>query len=56
MKNRDEHQRKAYAMQRMNLAIDRVILAKEDSGKDRAARWVAAWGMVGSIRQWQSAS
>lgn len=40
---RDKHQRRAYALRRMSLAVDRVIRASDKADKDRAAKWVAAW-------------
>ena len=47
---RDRHQRMAYAMRRMSLAVDRVIRAKSKATKEHAARWAAAWGMASGIR------
>lgn len=47
---RDRHQRTAYAMRRMSKAVDRVIVAKDQAAKARAARWAAAWGMASGIR------
>lgn len=50
MKHRPKDQRKSYALQRMVAAIGRAIRADSTSEKDRAARWAAAWGVVGGIR------
>lgn len=40
---RDKHQRRAYALRRMSLAVDRVIRANDKADKDHAAKWAAAW-------------
>lgn len=50
MNRRPKDQRKAYALQRMVEAIGRAIRTETPSGKDRAARWAAAWGVIGGIR------
>ncbi|HEU4376704.1 MAG TPA: hypothetical protein VFS02_24625 [Telluria sp.] len=42
--------KKSYAMQRMADAIDRAVRAAGAKEKERAARWVAAWGMLCGIR------
>ena len=42
-------ERKAYAMMRMAGAIGRAIDAPTSAQKDRAARWAAAWGLIGGI-------
>ena len=42
-------ERKAYAMMRMAQAIGRAIAAHGPAEKDRAARWAAAWGVIGGI-------
>lgn len=42
--------KKSYAMQRMACAIDRAVRAAGAKEKERAARWVAAWGMLCGIR------
>lgn len=42
-------ERKAYALQRMVQAIGRAIASSTDAEKDRAARWAAAWGVLGGI-------
>lgn len=41
---RDQHQRRAYAIHRLGLAVDRLIRAKGKTEKERAAKWAAAWG------------
>lgn len=42
--------KKSYAMQRMARAIERAVRAGSGKEKQRAARWVAAWGMLCGIR------
>jgi hypothetical protein len=42
--------KKSYAMQRMASAIERAVRAGSGKEKERAARWVAAWGMLCGIR------
>ena len=37
-------------MLRMVQAIGRAIRSPSNAEKDRAARWAAAWGLVGGIR------
>ena len=41
---RTADQRKAYAIRRLGLAVDRLIRAKGKAEKERAAKWAAAWG------------
>jgi hypothetical protein len=48
---KDRYQRKAYAMRRMSLAVDRVIVARLDSDKHRASRWVRAWASVAGVER-----
>lgn len=36
-------QHQLYARSRMSRAVDRQILAKDSSEKERASRWVLAW-------------
>lgn len=48
LKNRQE--RKSYGMLRMSKAIGRAIDAGTPHEKDRAIRWVAAWGLIAGIR------
>jgi hypothetical protein len=43
---KDRHQRRAYAMRRMSLAVDRGITASTPEAKARAAQWAAAWRAV----------
>lgn len=50
MKQRIRKERKTYAMLRMAAAIRRAIDSPSPSQKDKAARWAAAWGLVGGIR------
>ena len=40
---RNIHQRRASALRRMSLAVDRVIRAQSASDKERAAQWVGLW-------------
>ncbi len=49
MDNPTRKEKKAYAMQRMTLAIGRAIVSECDLDKDKAARWAAAWGLVAGI-------
>lgn len=48
---RDFHQRRAYALRRMTLAVDRVIRATNPAEQDRLKRWVQAWAVRGGIRK-----
>lgn len=41
---RTADQRRAYAIRRLGLAVDRMIRAKDKAEKQRAAKWAAAWG------------
>jgi hypothetical protein len=50
MKFRVRKERKTYAMLRMVEAIGRAIDSELPADKDRAARWAAAWGVIGGIR------
>ena len=50
MTHQHKHHVKSYALQRMALAIDKAIVAQSRGAKERAARWAAAWGMLGGIR------
>jgi hypothetical protein len=49
MKNRDSHQRRAYAMRRLSLAVDRMIRATQPADEERAMRWVDAWAAVAGL-------
>lgn len=42
-------QRQLYARSRMSRAVDRQILAKDSSEKERASRWVLAWAALGGL-------
>ena len=42
--------KKSYAMQRMARAIERAVGAATGKEKERAARWVGAWGMLCGIK------
>lgn len=46
MKNRDSHQRRAYAARRSRRAIDRLLVATTLTDQDQARRWAHAWGKV----------
>jgi hypothetical protein len=46
MKKPSNSDKKAYAMRRMAIAIDNTNAAPTHAGKNRASRWVAAWGLV----------
>jgi len=48
--NHNRKKRKSYAMKRMADAISRAIASEQPSEKDKAARWAAAWGVLGGIR------
>lgn len=50
MTHRVRKERKSYAMLRMVEAIGRAIRSESPADKDRAARWAAAWGVLGGIR------
>ena len=50
MAQRLRKDRKTYAMLRMAEAIGRAIASDSAAAKDRAARWAAAWGVLGGIR------
>jgi hypothetical protein len=50
MKNPSRLLRKSYAMSRMARAIERAVDAPTGKEKERAARWVAAWGMLCGIK------
>jgi hypothetical protein len=47
---RDIHQRRAAALRRLSLAVDRSIRASSPAEKARAARWAAAWGRAAGLR------
>jgi hypothetical protein len=42
--------RKSYAMHRMGRAIERAVEARTTKEKERAARWVGAWGLLCGIK------
>ena len=48
MKNRD--QRRAYAMRRLSLAVDRTIRATQPADEERAMRWVEAWAVIAKLQ------
>lgn len=42
-------QRQLYARSRMSRAVDRQILAKDSSEKERASIWVLPWAALGGL-------
>ncbi|KIA79983.1 hypothetical protein QR66_12925 [Chromobacterium piscinae] len=48
---RDIYQRRAYALHRMSLAVDRVIRATDPAEKERLKHWVQAWAIRGGMRK-----
>lgn len=46
---RDLHQRKAYALRRLSLAVDRQICARTQADKERAAQWAKAWAVAAGL-------
>ena len=48
---RDFFRRKAYAMERMSRAIDRVILATSPAEYKQACKWVNAWRIIGTVKR-----
>jgi hypothetical protein len=50
MKTKSRLQRKSYALQRMATAIERAVEVRTSKEKERAARWVAAWGLLCGIK------
>ena len=47
---RDSDQRRAYAMRRLSLAVDRTIRAAQPADEERAMRWVEAWAVVAKLQ------
>ena len=50
MNQRIRKEQKSYALLRMVQAIGRAIKSTTSVEKDKAARWAAAWGVIGGIR------
>lgn len=48
---RDTHQRRAYALHRMTIAVDRVIRATNPTEQERLKHWVQAWAVRGGMRK-----
>lgn len=48
---RDIQQRRAYAMHRMTLAVDRVLQTTNPAEQERLKRWVQAWAIRGGMRK-----
>lgn len=46
---RDVHERHISAKQREKLAADRAMHAKTEAEKEKALRWVEAWGAVARV-------
>ena len=49
MKRGIRREKKSYALCRMVQAIGRAITAESAAAKNKAARWAAAWGLMGGI-------
>lgn len=49
MKSLDIHQRCAYAIRRLCLAIKRTIQATHPADEERAFQWVSAWAAVARL-------
>lgn len=47
---RTTYQRRAAALRRVSLAVDRQIRATSPAEKARAGQWVLAWAAIASIR------
>lgn len=50
MRTKSRIVKKSYAMQRMARAIERAVRGASVKERERASRWVAAWGMLCGIR------
>lgn len=48
---RDIHQRRAYALRRMSLAVDRMIRATNPAEQQRLKDWVQAWAVRGGMHK-----
>jgi hypothetical protein len=53
MMQRDIYQRKAYAIRRMSLAINRLKHATTPYDREKATCWIKIWGDVSRIRQFK---
>jgi hypothetical protein len=53
MTQRDIYQRKAYAIRRMSLAINRGKQATSSDDKENAAYWIKMWSAVSRIRRFK---
>jgi hypothetical protein len=53
MTQRDIYQRKAYAMRRMSLAVDRLNRATSKADREKASAWLEMWIIVSGIRQFK---
>jgi len=50
---RDIFQRKAYAIQRMNLAARRLTQATSVADRQKASRWITMWSLISGLRQFK---
>jgi hypothetical protein len=46
---KDQHQRKAYGINRMTKAVDRIIKTNSEAEKLQGRKWVNAWAKVAKI-------
>jgi hypothetical protein len=53
MTRRDIYQRKAYAIRRMSLAINRWKQATSSDEKEKASYWIKIWSAVSRIRRFK---
>jgi hypothetical protein len=53
MTRRDIYQRKAHAIRRMSLAINRWKQATSSDDKEKASYWIKMWRAVSHIRQFK---
>ena len=50
---RDSYQRRAYALRRMSLAVDRLSQARSPDEREKARYWKEMWSAVSGIRQFK---
>lgn len=46
---KDQHQRKAYGLNRMTKAVDRIIKTNLEAEKSKGRKWVNAWAKVAKL-------
>ncbi|MET3119832.1 hypothetical protein AAKU64_004079 [Undibacterium sp. GrIS 1.8] len=46
---KNQYERIAYSVRRLNTAVDRIIVAKTPEEKRRAQAWARAWGVRGQF-------